>query len=321
MAPVRSRTSGIVLFLVVAAAARAPAGQDDCRARLKQMDATLAARRAAVRGWIRPVPNLAGFEIAKLAAVEPLEFTGMFAEVSESDLWLDGQPIPGTDRASQLKELAARIAKIWSNYALLYPKGPPPRRQMYVVFDKWVMAKDAIQTIAVIGRDDALIPIAAPERWAPAVPAGPALDARMRSIRAEVDAVSAATKWVNLSGLLEHALGSCRGKSPVIPPRSGPTETRSEDELREALHAHVIGLLKACDCRGANVDAVENVLLDDAGGFIRPLQRLPLRLKAVGGEPLEVDPDARIMEVLAGRAAHPGAATRPLTLRLRGPRK
>jgi hypothetical protein len=277
------------------------------------MDSILAARRAAVRGWTRLVPNLEGFEIA-VAAVKPLEFKGIFVQMSESDLWLDQEPIPGADRASKLKELSARIAKIWNNYKLLYPKGPPPDRRMYVAFDKWVMVKDAVETIATIGRDDVLIPVAAPETWTPVVPRGQAMEARLRSVRAEVDAVSAATKYFDHYKLIEHAMGTCKGSL-------ASHDNRSEDEVRAALHARVIGLLTACGCRGANVDAVENVLLNEDGGFTRPMQRLPLGLKAAGGKTLEADPEATVMSVLTSYAAQPGAGDQPITLRVRGAAK
>jgi hypothetical protein len=277
------------------------------------MDSILAARRAAVRGWTRLVPNLEGFEIA-VAAVKPLEFRGIFVQMSESDLWLDQEPIPGADRASKLKDLSARVAKIWNNYKLLYPKDPPPDRRMYVVFDKWVMVKDAVETIATIGRDDVLIPVAAPEDWTPVVPRGQTMEARLRSVRAEVDAVSAATKYFDDYKLIEHAMGTCKGSL-------ASHDTRSEDEVRAALHARVIGLLTACGCRGANVDAVENVLLNEDGGFARPMQRLPIELKAAGGKPLEADPEATVMSVLVNYAAQPGGGDRPITIRPRPPGK
>jgi hypothetical protein len=300
----------VVVLLGVTGLARA--GDDACRARLKQMDTILAARRAAVRGWTRLVPRLEGFEIASVAAVKPLESAGIFVEMSESDLWLDLEAIPGADRASKLRELSARIEKLWNNYKLLHPKGPPPDRRIYVVFDKWVMVKDAVETIAVIGRDNVLIPIAAPEAWTPIVPRGPALDARLRSVRAEVDAVSAATKYFDYYKLIEHAMGTCKGSL-------ASHDKSSEDEVRADLHARVIGLLTACGCRGANVDAVENVLLDEDGGLARPMQRLPLQLKAAGGKPLEADPEATVMSVLTSYAAQPGAGDRPITLRARAP--
>jgi len=280
------------------------------------MDTTLAARRAAVRGWTRIVPNVEGFEIAVVAAVKPLDFKSLVVQVSESDLWLDHDEIPGADRAAKLKALAARIATLWNNYRLLHPEGPPPDRRIYVVFDKWVMVKDAVETIAAIGRDDVLIPVAAPEAWAPVIPRGPALEGRVRAVRGEVDAVSAATKWFDHYTLIGHALGRCKGS--LAPPGGGVHETPpSEDEVRAALHARVIGLLTACSCRGANVDAVENVLLDEDGGFARPIQRLPLELKAAGGKILEADPEATVMAVLASYAAEHGAGARPITLRAR----
>jgi len=184
------------------------------------MDATLAVRRTVVRGWTRFVPELDGFEMPQFSALKPLEFKGLVVQVSESGLWLDHDPIPGADRTSQLRELAKRIAKIWSNYQLLYPKGPPPLRRMYVLFDKWVMVKDAVRVIDVIGRDDVLIPTAAPEQWNAVDPTGPTLNARLRSLRGEIDAVSAATKWFDQWKLLEHAMGTCKGR--VVPPGVGP---------------------------------------------------------------------------------------------------
>lgn len=313
----RATRLGVVVVLL-GVTRLAHAGDDACRASLKQMDTILAARRAAVRGWTRIVPNVDGFEIAVVGAVKPLDFKSLVVRVSESDLWLDHDSIPGADRASKLKALAARIATLWNNYKILNPKGPPPDRRIYVVFDKWVMVKDAVQTIATIGRDDVLIPAAAPEAWAPVVPRGPVLDARVRSVRAEVDAVSAATKYFDHYTLIGHALGSCKG-SLEPPARGAHDKLPSEDEVRAALHARVIGLLTACGCRGANVDAVENVLLDEDGGFARPLQRLPLQLKAAGGKTLEADPEATVMSVLTSYAAQPGAGDRPITLRPRAP--
>ncbi|HEY7374955.1 MAG TPA: hypothetical protein VIF57_22525 [Polyangia bacterium] len=301
-----------------ATAARTGAAEDACRARLKQMDATLTARRGLVRGWTLFVPEIDGFEMPQFSAVQPLEFKGVVVQVSESGLWLDHEPIPGPDRKSQLKELAARIAKIWGNYQLLYPNGPPPIRRMYVLFDKWVMVKDAIRVIDVIGRDDVLVPTALSENWSAVDPAGPVLNARLRSLRGEIDAVSAATKWFDQWKLLEHAMGTCKGR--VVAPGAGPGDKRSEDEVRAAWHSHISGLLTACDCRGANVDAVENVLLDEAGGFARPLQRLPLQLKATGGKAVDAGPDERVVVVLADYLSHTAAGTRPITIRERAPR-
>jgi hypothetical protein len=277
------------------------------------MEATLKVARDGVRGWVRPVPHLEGLEVARTAMVKPLEFKGLVVQVSGAGLWLDQTPIPGPDRASQLRELSARLAKIWSNYRMLYPNGPPPIRRMYVLFDKWVVVKDAVEAIATIGRDDVLIPLAAPENWIPVVPAGPALDARLRSFNEHFDAVSAATKWVNPDSLLQHAMGTCKGSLRI--PGTGPGDKRSEDEIRAAQHSHVLSLLSACECRGANVDAVENVLLEAAGGLTRPLQRLSLQLKAAGGKAVLADPDAPIMSVLVAAAAQHGAGTRPVTIR------
>ena len=74
----------------------------------------------------------------------------------------------------------------------------------------------------------------------------------MRSVRAEVDAVSAATKSFDHYKLIEHAMGTCKGS--LAPPGAGPHDNPSEDEVRAALHSRVIGLLTACGCRGANVE-------------------------------------------------------------------
>jgi len=59
------------------------------------------------------------------------------------------------------------------------------------------------------------------------------------------------------------------------------------------------------------------VLLDEAGGFARPLQRLPLQLKAKGGKVVDADPDQRVVVAFADYLSHPGAGTRPITIRVR----
>jgi len=116
--------------------------------------------------------------------------------------WLDQEPLPGADRVSQLAELSTRIAKMWANYRLLYPNGPPAIRRMYVLFDRRVTVKAAVEVIATIGRDDILIPLAAPEHWTPALPASPALNTRLRSFKEHVDAVR------DLADVLERRSGA-----------------------------------------------------------------------------------------------------------------
>jgi hypothetical protein len=94
-------------------------------------------------------------------------------------------------------------------------------------------------------------------------------------------------------------------------------ENLSEDAYRERWHAKIIAALGACRCAGANVDAVENLLLSETGAFTVPMRRLPLELSADTGELVSAAPEANATELLDRLAANMAATAPARRTRLR----
>jgi hypothetical protein len=301
----------LLVVVCVPTTAEADGASKVCAARLAKMESLLGQARHAKSGWIVFAPKLDGLAVPTAALGRPLDFKGIVVQIGRQSVWLDERPIPGSDRTAQLKALSAEIETLWNNYQLLHPQGPPPNRRLYVILDQRLTVKEAAEVINAIGRRNRLVPLAAPESWAPTVAPGPALEARLGSFRAEVDAVTSASFF----SVLAHAMGACKGS--VVPPRPGPQETRPEDEFRQATHAHIQQLLTTCDCQGANLDAVENVLLKEAGALELTLQHLPIELTAARGKALVAPADAPVMPVLAAYAAKTDTSSDPVVIRLR----
>ena len=290
-----------VAMLYAAPAAEAGEVSKGCRARLAQMENLLGAARRARPGAVLFAEPIDGLILPSIAKGLPLDVKRIVVAMAPGALWLDGTPMPGAQRSTRLKQLSSRLATLAKNYKMLYPNEPTPAPRIYVIFDARLTVQDAVALTASLGRRGRLIPLAAPDFQTDVVPSGAAADARRRVLRAEVDAVTAATQ----RKLLEHALGSCKGLVDLAMGK------QSEDEYRQAFHSHVQQLLATCDCKGANMEAVENLLLWQSGALETTMQRLPMELTATGGRPLVAEPDELMMSILAGYAGEGLVTVKP----------
>jgi hypothetical protein len=144
--------------LSVLALAAASAAGNPCEERLREVEARLSAAHANARGVVYHAQELPAFEPATVAGAAPLESKMVVVQIGVGRAWLDGDPASGLTMRERLATLSARINKLWDNYRLLQPKSPPDRR-LYVMFDRRVTARDAAEVVAVIGREDRLVPL------------------------------------------------------------------------------------------------------------------------------------------------------------------
>jgi hypothetical protein len=279
------------------------AAGDPCQEQLKGVEARLTTARASAHGAVYHAPELAAFEPAIVAGAVPLEFRGTVVQIGVGQAWLDTKPVPGATARERLATVSAAIDKLWDNYRLVQPK-VPPKRQIYVIFDRRVTVRDAAEVVEMIGREDRLIPLVLAKPLAKRRLWSGAFEPFLRVAEPAPDAVTSATPGTRLRS----SFRSCST------PRRPPTPGLSEEEYRALAQREALEALRACHCADADVGQIEELLLWNTGVPEPSMRRLPLELVASGGQLLTADGDVPIVDVLAKAVRKPTVHPQRLTI-------
>jgi hypothetical protein len=279
-----------------------------CQGRLKEMETRLTVARAKVTGPVYHAPDLEGFEPAIAAGGLPLVSRGMVVQIGLGRAWLNGKPIPGSNARERLSWLSAELARNWDIYRMLQPD-EPPNRMHYVIFDRRVTVRDAIEVVAAIGREDRIVPMVLVQPLAKRRLWWGAFEPFLRATLPEPKVLTTMPETQ-----LVTAFRSC----PIT--RKPPVPDLSEEEYRALAHQQTLAELRACDCADADLGHIEEFLLWNAGVPEPSMRRLAVELVASGGESLVADGDAPVIQTLVKATARTAKAPKRVTIQTKAAR-